>query len=141
MRVLIIGCGRVGGLLAGRLSDFGHDVSVVDANSRAFRRLPEKFPGRVVLGTGIDEDVLRTAGVEQADVYVAVTEDDNTNIMSAQIARSVFGIDRVILRIYDQARAAVYRQLGLTVICPTTTVAGMIEDEVLRSSSTTTRIP
>lgn len=141
MRVLIVGCGRVGGLLAGRLSDYGHDVSVVDADSRAFRRLPEKFPGRVVLGTGIDEDVLRTAGVEQADVFVAVTQDDNTNIMSAQIARSVFDINRVILRIYDQARAAVYRQLGLTVICPTTTVAGMIEDEVLRTSSTTARIP
>jgi trk system potassium uptake protein len=139
MRVLIVGCGRVGGLLAGRISDHGHDVSVVDANSRSFRRLPEKFPGRVVLGTGIDEDILRTAGIEQANVFVAVTQDDNTNIMSAQIARSVFGIERVILRIYDQARAAVYRDLGLTVICPTTTVAGMIEDEVLRSSSAAVR--
>jgi trk system potassium uptake protein TrkA len=135
MRVLIVGCGRVGGLLAGRLVENGNDVSIVDANSRSFRRLPEKFPGRVVLGTGIDEDVLRTAGIEQANVFVAVTQDDNTNIMSAQIAREVFGIDRVILRIYDQARAAVYRQLGLTVICPTTTVAGMIEEEVLRSTT------
>jgi len=139
MRVLIVGCGRVGGLLSGRLSDYGHDVSVVDANSRSFRRLPEKFPGRVVLGTGIDEDILRTAGIEQANVFVAVTQDDNTNIMSAQIARSVFGIEQVILRIYDQARAAVYRDLGLTVICPTTMVAGMIEDEVLRSSSAAVR--
>ncbi|HVX31450.1 MAG TPA: TrkA family potassium uptake protein [Nitrolancea sp.] len=135
MRVLIVGCGRVGGLLAGRLVEQGVDVSIVDANSRSFRRLPDKFPGRVVLGTGIDEDVLRTAGVEQANVFVAVTQDDNTNIMSAQIAREVFGINRVILRIYDQARAAVYRQLGLTVICPTTTVAGMIEEEVLRSTA------
>jgi trk system potassium uptake protein TrkA len=141
MRVLIIGCGRVGGLLAGRLSDYGHDVSVVDVNSRAFRRLPEKFPGRVVLGTGIDEDILRTAGIAQANVFVAVTQDDNTNIMSAQIARNVFDVQRVILRIYDQARAAVYRELGLTVICPTTTVAGMIEDEVLRSDSAMARVP
>jgi trk system potassium uptake protein TrkA len=139
MRILIVGCGRVGGLLAGRLTDYGHDVSIVDAKSRSFRRLPEKFPGRVVLGTGIDEDILRTAGIEQANVFVAVTQDDNTNIMSAQIARNVFGIERVILRIYDQARAAVYRDLGLTVICPTTTVAGMIEDEVLRSSSAAVR--
>lgn len=139
MRVLIVGCGRVGGLLAGRLVESGIDVSIVDANSRSFRRLPEKFPGRVVLGTGIDEDVLRTAGIEQAHVFVAVTQDDNTNIMSAQIAREVFGIDRVILRIYDQARAAVYRQLGLTVICPTTTVAGMIEEEVLRSTTAALR--
>lgn len=139
MRVLIVGCGRVGGLLAGRLVENGNDVSIVDANSRSFRRLPEKFPGRVVLGTGIDEDVLRTAGIEQANVFVAVTQDDNTNIMSAQIAREVFGIDRVILRIYDQARAAVYRQLGLTVICPTTTVAGMIEEEVLRSTTAALR--
>jgi trk system potassium uptake protein TrkA len=139
MRILIVGCGRVGGLLAGRLVENGNDVSIVDANSRSFRRLPEKFPGRVVLGTGIDEDVLRTAGIEQANVFVAVTQDDNTNIMSAQIARNVFGIDRVILRIYDQARAAVYRQLGLTVICPTTTVAGMIEEEVLRSTTAALR--
>jgi trk system potassium uptake protein TrkA len=139
MRVLIVGCGRVGSLLAGRLVENGSDVSIVDANSRSFRRLPEKFPGRVVLGTGIDEDVLRTAGIEQAHVFVAVTQDDNTNIMSAQIAREVFGIDRVILRIYDQARAAVYRQLGLTVICPTTTVAGMIEEEVLRSTTAALR--
>lgn len=139
MRILIVGCGRVGGLLAGRLVENGFDVSIVDANSRSFRRLPEKFPGRVVLGTGIDEDVLRTAGIEQANVFVAVTQDDNTNIMSAQIAREVFDIDRVILRIYDQARAAVYRQLGLTVICPTTTVAGMIEEEVLRSTTAALR--
>ncbi len=141
MRVVIVGCGRVGGLLAGRLSGVGHDVSVIDGDSRSFRRLPERFPGRVVLGTGIDEDVLRTAGVEQANVFVAVTHDDNTNIMAAQIARKVFGIDRVVLRIYDQARADVYRQLGLTVICPTTTVAGMIEDEVLHASSAGMRTP
>ncbi len=140
MRVLIVGCGRVGGLLAGNLSGEGHDVSVVDGDSRSFRRLPERFPGRVVLGTGIDEDVLRTAGVEQADVFVAVTHDDNTNIMAAQIARKVFHIDRVVIRIYDQARAEVYRQLGLTVICPTTTVAGMIEGEVLRTSSAGVRL-
>lgn len=135
MKVLIVGCGRVGGLLAGRLSATGNDVSVVDADSRSFRRLPERFPGRVVLGTGIDEDVLRTAGIDRAHVFVAVTDDDNTNIMAAQIARKVFGIERVVLRIYDQARADVYRQLGLTVICPTTTTAGLIEDEVLRTSS------
>lgn len=135
MRVLIVGCGRVGSLLAGRLSGDGHDVSVVDGDSRSFRRLPERFPGRVVLGTGIDEDVLRTAGVDQTDVFVAVTHDDNTNIMAAQIARKVFHIEHAVLRIYDQARADVYRQLGLTVICPTTTVAGMIEDEVLKTSA------
>ncbi len=140
MRVLIVGCGRVGGLLAGRLSGSGNDVSVVDGDSRSFRRLPERFPGRVVLGTGIDEDVLRTAGIEHADVFVAVTHDDNTNIMAAQIARDVFNIDRVVLRIYDQARADVYRQLGLMVICPTTTVAGMIEDEVLRTSAAGVRL-
>ncbi len=135
MRVVIVGCGRVGGLLAGRLSGSGHDVSVVDGDSRSFRRLPERFPGRVVLGTGIDEDVLRTAGVERANVFVAVTHDDNTNIMAAQIARKVFGVEHVVLRIYDQARADVYRQLGLSVICPTTMVAGLIQDEVLQAST------
>ena len=75
MRVLIVGCGRVGGLLAGRLVESGNDVSIVDADSRSFRRLPEKFPGRVVLGTGIDEDVLRTAGIEQAQVLADSSAD------------------------------------------------------------------
>jgi trk system potassium uptake protein TrkA len=134
MRILIVGCGRVGSLLATDFHAQSHEVSVVDSNSRAFRRLPPDFSGNVVLGTGIDEDVLRSAGVETADVYIAVTDNDNTNIMSAQIARTVYGIQRVILRIYDPVRAEIFRGLGLSVICPTTTVAGLFEEQVLRGS-------
>lgn len=131
MKILIVGCGRVGWRLAYDFTKQGHQVSVVDSNTRAFRRLPEKFPGRVVLGTGIDEDILRSGGIASADVFVAVTDDDNTNIMAAQIARKVYNVPKVVARIYDPVRAEIYRGLGLTVICPTTTVAGLIEREVL----------
>lgn len=131
MKVMIVGCGRVGWRLASDFTDRGHQVSVIDIKPSAFRRLPEDFPGKTILGTGIDEDVLRSGDIDEADVFIAVTEEDNTNIMSAQIARNVFGVSRVILRIYDPVRAAIYRGLGLTVVCPTTTVAGIIEEEVL----------
>lgn len=131
MKVMIVGCGRVGWRLASDFTDRGHDVSVIDIKPSSFRRLPDDFPGKTILGTGIDEDVLRSGNIMDADVFIAVTEEDNTNIMSAQIARNVFGVSRVILRIYDPVRAEIYRGLGLNVVCPTTTVAGAIEEEVL----------
>lgn len=130
MRILIVGCGRVGSRLATDFVAEGHWVSIVDQRQEAFRRLPERFPGHLVLGTGIDEDVLRSAGIESTDVFIAVTEDDNTNIMAAQIAQVIYGVPKVILRIYDPDRAEVYRDLGLTVVCPTRTVADMIEQQV-----------
>jgi trk system potassium uptake protein TrkA len=132
VKIVIVGSGRVGSRVAVEFDRQGHDVSVIDSASHAFRRLPESFRGQSVLGTGIDEDVLRTAGVESADVFVAVTDNDNTNIMSAQIARTVFSIQRVIVRIYDPVRAEIFRGLGLNVICPTTTVAGLIGAQVLQ---------
>lgn len=131
MKILIVGCGRVGWRLASDFTKGGHQVSVVDNKPGAFRRLPERFPGQIVLGTGIDEDILRSGGIADADVFVAVTNDDNTNIMAAQIAKYVYKVPRVVIRIYDPVRAEIYRGLGLTVICPTTTVAGLIEDEVV----------
>lgn len=130
MRILIVGCGRVGSRLATEFAAEGHRVSMVDQRQEAFRRLPNRFPGQFVLGTGIDEDVLRSAGIEAADVFIAVTEDDNTNIMAAQIAQVIYRVPKVILRIYDPERAEFYRGLGLTVICPTRTVADMIEEQV-----------
>jgi len=130
MRIVIVGCGRVGSRVAAELASEGHQVSVVDQRQEAFRRLPERFPGQLVLGTGIDEDVLRSAGIESADVFIAVTEDDNTNIMAAQIAQVIYRVPKVILRIYDPERAEVYRRLGLTVICPTRTVADLIGEHV-----------
>lgn len=134
MKILIVGCGRVGWRLAADFHNQGHDVSVVDTKPSAFRRLPEEFPGKVILGTGIDEDVLRAGGIETADVFIAVTDDDNTNIMTAQIAKVVYGVPRVVARIYDPVRADIYRGLGLKVVCPTTTVAGLIEEEVLQTA-------
>ncbi len=130
MKILIVGCGRLGWRLASDFSGKGHDLAVVDTNSRAFRRLPDPFPGRLVVGTGIDEDVLRSGGIQHADVFVAVTDDDNTNIMAGQIARDVYRVPRVVTRIYDPIRAEIYRGLGLNIICPTTIVAGLIEDQV-----------
>lgn len=130
MKIVIVGCGRLGWRLDSDFSGKGHQLSVVDQNSRSFRRLPDPFSGHLVVGTGIDQDVLRSAGIQHADVFVAVTEDDNTNIMAGQIARDVYRVPRVVIRIYDPVRAEIYRSLGLTVICPTTIVAGLIEEQV-----------
>jgi trk system potassium uptake protein TrkA len=137
MKIVIVGCGRVGAQLAGDFSAGGHEVTTIDVRQQAFRHLPPDFAGKEILGTGIDEDVLRSAGIEEADVFIAVTDDDNTNIMAAQIARVVYTVPHVVLRIYDSVRADIYRQLGLTTICPTRTVAGVIEEQVLGVGSTT----
>jgi trk system potassium uptake protein TrkA len=119
MRVVIMGCGRTGAYLAQRLVAEGHQVTVVDKDSGSFARLGADFPGDLVVGTGIDEDVLRRAGIEQADAFIAVTNWDNTNAMAAQVAREIFGVPRVVCRIYDPLREEIYRELGLETICPT----------------------
>lgn len=128
MRVVILGCGRVGAYLANMLAEAGHQVTVIDKNSLAFSRLGADFPGKAVVGTGIDEDVLRRAGIEQADAFVAVTNGDNTNMMSAQVAREIFGVKRVICRVYDPLRGELYRTLGLETICSTTWAANRIKE-------------
>ena len=128
MRVVILGCGRVGAYLAGSLVSEGHQVTVVDKDSAAFARLGPDFAGDLVVGTGIDEDVLRQAGIEQADAFVAVTNGDNTNVMAAQVAREVFGVSRVMCRIYDPLRDEIYRNLGLETICPTLWGATRIQE-------------
>lgn len=119
MKIIIVGCGRVGSYLARRFQEDGHDVTVVDKDNTAFARLGPGFGGKLVVGTGIDEDVLRRAGIAQADIFIAVTNWDNTNVMAAQVAREVFGIRRVICRIYDHLREEIYRELGLETVCPT----------------------
>ena len=108
----------------------GHAVTIIDLQSEAFRRLGAKFKGARIVGNGIDEDVLRRGGIESAQVFVAVTQGDNRNIMAAQIARHVFGVQTVIARIYDPIRADRYRQLGLTTLCTTTIAAGLMRDFV-----------
>ncbi len=120
MKYLIVGCGRVGSTLAKRLVRGGHQVNVIDENSAAFKRLGRDFSGMMVLGTGIDVDVLCRAGVETADGLATCTEGDNRNIMAALIAKKHFKVETVVARIYDPARAAMYRDFGVITVCPTT---------------------
>ncbi len=121
MRVIIVGCSRVGAMVARVLVADGHQVTVVDINRNSFSRLGPDFPGEMVLGNGIDEDVLRKAGIEQAEGFASLTNGDNRNIMAAQIAREIFHVPRVITRIYDPIRENVYRELGLNTTSPTMT--------------------
>jgi trk system potassium uptake protein TrkA len=120
MRTVIVGCGRVGSNLARWLSQEGDEVAVVDFSEAAFNRLGEDFTGEMVFGSAVDEDILRRAGTERAEAFVAVTNADTTNIMAAQLAQHAFGVKKVICRIYDPARADLYQELGLKTICPTT---------------------
>ena len=120
MRVVILGCGRVGARLANTLDAEGHRVSIVDRNPDAFRRfLAEGFNGDAVVGVGIDEEVLRRAGIEEADVFIAATNLDNVNAMAGQIAQLIFRVPRVIARLYDPIREEVYQTAGLATVCPT----------------------
>ncbi len=121
-----MGCGRVGAELATQLDHQGHQVTVLDINPDAFRRLPPDFKGRRVVGNGVDQDVLRRVGIAEADVFVAVTQGDNRNIMAAQVAKFIFGVPKVMCRIYDPARQEIYRSLGLETVSPTRTTVEML---------------
>ena len=131
IKIVILGCGRVGSTLAKQMSGEGHDVTVLDQTSEAFRRLGTKFRGQRLVGSGLDQDLLERAGLENTGVFVAVTQGDNTNIMAAQIAREVFAVGKVVARIYDPIRAQAYRELGITTLCTTTLAAGLIHDAAL----------
>jgi len=131
MRYLIVGCGRVGSALAKLLDSDGHEVIVVDENAAAFKRLGQKFKGHVVVGTGIDYDVLKRAGAATADGFIAVTNGDNRNIMAALIAQRMFKIKRIVARIYDPPRGQMYRELGVQTVCPTTVGAKLIRDVLI----------
>jgi trk system potassium uptake protein TrkA len=133
MRYVIVGCGRVGSTLAKLLVAEAHDVTVVDENPAAFKRLGNDFPGHVEVGTGIDFDVLKRAGGEGADGFVAVTDGDNRNVMAALIAQRLFRIPRIVARIYDPPRGQLYRELGIETVCPTTIGAKMIRDRLVNA--------
>lgn len=135
MRVVILGCGRVGSSLARMLDAEGHEVTIVDQNADQFRRLGPEFHGSALIGNGIDEDVLRRAGIEHADAFAATTNGDNTNIMTAQMAKHLFHVPHVIARLYDPIREETYRLLGLETFCPTTVGAKMMKDLIVKSSS------
>ncbi|KUL35855.1 potassium channel family protein [Actinoplanes awajinensis] len=116
MHVVIMGCGRLGSTLAHSLDTRGHQVAVIDQNAEAFRRLSTDFGGVTVTGIGFDRDVLRAAGIERADAFAAVSSGDNSNIISARLARETFGVSRVVARIYDAKRAQVYERLGIPTV-------------------------
>lgn len=126
MKVVIVGCGRVGATLANQLDQAGHTVSVIDSSSDAFQRLGPKFRGEKIVGNGIQGEVLRRAGIETADAFAAVTNGDNRNIMASQIAKEIFHVKKVVCRIYDPLRQQTFSDLGLETICPTTIVAGTL---------------
>ncbi|MGI8998277.1 MAG: potassium channel family protein [Candidatus Limnocylindria bacterium] len=119
MRVIIVGCGRVGARVAAELDTRGEHVTVIDISPRAFGRLPPTFKGETVRGNGTDEDVVRAAGGEQADVVMALTEGDNRNALAAQLAKHTFGVPRVIAKINDPLRGEAYRAVGVETICRT----------------------
>jgi trk system potassium uptake protein TrkA len=116
LHVVIMGCGRLGSTLAHKLDARGHSVAVIDQNADAFRRLGAEYGGVTVTGIGFDRDVLRSAGIERADAFAAVSSGDNSNIISARLARETFGVSRVVARIYDAKRAQVYERLGIPTV-------------------------
>jgi len=130
MKVIIMGCSRVGARLAELLYRDGHQVTILDIKADSFRRLEQDFGGAALLGSGLDEAVLRRAGIETADAFITATQGDNRNIMAAQVARHIFNVPRVVCRIYDPLRRDLYSELGLETISSTTIVAQMIKEEL-----------
>lgn len=119
MKIVIVGCGRVGAAVAEAYDRAGHDVIILDSSTRAFERLPSAFAGQAIRGDGTDEDVLRRAGAEGADVFISLTEGDNRNVMAAQLANEALGVGRVIAKINDPVRATAYAELGIATLCRT----------------------
>jgi len=126
VKIVIVGCGRVGASAADQYDQAGHEVIVLDSSTSAFDRLPSTFGGKAIRGDGTDEDVLRRAGAEGADVFLALTEGDNRNVMAAQLGIEALDIHRVIAKINDPVRAAAYAELGIATLCRT----GLMLDEI-----------
>ena len=141
LKLVIVGCGRVGSQIAANMDKAGHEVVIVDRDPNAFSRastrgvLTRDFKGDQVVGNGTDVDVLRRAGIERADGFVAVTEGDNRNIMASQIAKYVYKVPHVVARIYDPERAEAYEKLGVHTICPTIEGAERIQKVLLDRES------
>jgi trk system potassium uptake protein TrkA len=126
--IVIMGCGRVGSTLAASVEAAGHSIAVIDSSPEAFRRLGSEFTGLTVTGIGFDREVLIQAGIERADAFAAVSSGDNSNIISARLARETFSVQRVVARIYDSKRAEVYERLGI----PTVATVRWTADRMLR---------
>jgi len=131
VKVVILGCGRVGSTIATTMAREGHDVTIVDQNPDSFRRLSADYTGKTVVGNGLDPDTLSKADIEHADAFVAVTNGDNRNIMSVQIAKVKFRVPKVVARIYDPIRASAYADLGIETLCTTCVGSGLLHDMIL----------
>jgi trk system potassium uptake protein TrkA len=119
MKVVILGCSRAGAMLATELAKNGNEVAVIDVKESSFLRLSKDAEVKRILGMGVEHDVLRKAGIEKADVFLALTNSDNTNLTAAQLVRYTFKVPKVISRVYDVQRAKAFEELGLKIICPT----------------------
>ncbi|WP_096502244.1 potassium channel family protein [Mycobacteroides stephanolepidis] len=137
MRVVVMGCGRVGAALAGGLARIGHEVAIIDKEASAFNRLSPEFTGERIVGMGFDRDVLLRAGIERAQAFAAVSSGDNSNIISARAARETFGVERVVARIYDAKRAAVYERLGIPTVATVPWTTDRLLHALTRESDTT----
>ena len=136
MKIVILGCGRVGAALTQLMVGEGHEVTIIDQDSASFSRLGEDLPRvTMVMGNGADEDVLKRAGIKRADAFVAVTNGDNRNILAAQVARHTFHVPKVMCRIYDPIRQETYNALGLESICPTIVGAKLFRDALVNPVS------
>ena len=134
MYIVIVGCGRVGAELARLLSTEGNDVVVIDPNPVAFARLGDAFNGITIQGSGFSTKTLQDASISKADIFCALTNSDNINIMASQVARGIFHVPRVIARVYDPRRAEIYKALGLNILSETTLFASMIRDKIFDQS-------
>ena len=130
MKVVIMGCGRVGAQLAGLLDDDGHEVTILDTDAYSFRRLSPSFGGNALIGNGIDQEALKRAGIEKADVFVALTQGDNRNVMATQIAKHIFNVPRAICRVYDPLRNELYNTLDIETFSPTTIFAQLVKEKI-----------
>jgi trk system potassium uptake protein TrkA len=131
-----MGCGRVGASLADALSRIGHEVAIIDRDATAFHRLSPDFSGERVLGMGFDREVLLRAGIQEADAFAAVSSGDNSNIISARVARETFGVQRVVARIYDAKRAAVYERLGIPTVATVPWTTDRLLNALVRDTET-----
>src|SRR5579864_4088318 len=134
VKIVILGCGRVGAMLASKMDKARHKVSVIDQSRDSFQRLDPQFGGETIVGNGVDEDVLIRAGIKDADAFCAVPNGDNRNIMASQIAQEIFKVKKVVCRIYDPIRQSTYSELGLESISPTIVGAQLLFSAITSSS-------
>jgi trk system potassium uptake protein TrkA len=132
MKVVILGCSRVGALLASSLASQGNEVSIIDWEENSFSRIGKDFKGKTFLGSGLDVEGLKKAGIENSDAFISATKDDNTNLMAAQIVREKFKVPKILVRVSDPQRAQAFKELGLEIICPTVIAAKEIEKSLTK---------